>query len=81
MAELVHPDMARLRRTLETTDPEVEAFVERLGSAFMDQLSEPEAARFEHMMATLAQAAKELGYDATTEQIMARANELRDRPT
>lgn len=80
MGKKPNPVLARLRRSLESTDAQVEAFAERLGSSFMAQLSDSEAARFEHILTNLAQAAEELGYDATTEQIMARSRELRDRP-
>ncbi|THD64168.1 hypothetical protein [Phenylobacterium sp.] len=72
---------ARLRRAVESTDPEVESFVERFGLAYMATLTPGEALRWERMITQLAQAAEELGYDATAEEIDRRAQELEKRPT
>jgi len=72
--------MARLRRAVESTDPEVETFVESLGVAIMETMSEADALRFERLLTLMAQAAEELGYDATPEMIRDRARELARRP-
>lgn len=72
--------MARLRRAVESTDDEVETFVELMGVALMENLPEAEALRFERLLTLMAQAAEELGYEATAEQIRDRARELAKRP-
>jgi hypothetical protein len=80
MAAIGKEAMARLRRALGGTDAEVEAFVEVLGLSFMASLPEGEALRFERQVTFTAQAAEDLGDDATPEQIRDRARELAKRP-
>ena len=71
--------MARLQRAIDSTDSEVESFVERAGAAFMKSLPEGEALRFERIITLMAQAAEELGYDAEPGEIRNRARELATR--
>jgi len=71
---------SRLRRAIESTDPEVEVFVESLALAYMAALPPGEALRWERLITRVAQAAEELGYDASPEAILERARELAKRP-
>jgi hypothetical protein len=72
---------ARLRRAVETTDPEVEALVELIGPALFDLLPEAQVLMLERTIVQFAQAAEELGADASPDDIRRRAHELAARPT
>ena len=72
--------VARLKRATAGDDPEMDDFAELFGRAMFASMPEPRALMFERHMTFVAQAAEELGPDATAAEIVRLAMNLSSRP-
>jgi hypothetical protein len=72
--------VARLKRATSSDDPEMDDFAELFGRTIFASMPEPRALMFERHMTYVAQAAEELGPDATAAEIVRHAKRLSARP-